>query len=148
MTCGAFLHLIQILCMSITFSWKFESNLQKKLQGCIRWKITIHRGETWCATYTLAHQKWRTKNATCKHAISPILLVFWKYYLGDAIMLIKPNMVRPWATGNEHSTANVCRMRERIRQDVRTSFSDTRTFPYCSLGLLLLTWIICNPGIL
>ena len=43
---------------------------------------------------------WRTTSTVRKHgAISPILPVFCRFYLCDAIMLIKPSMVRPWATG-------------------------------------------------
>ena len=55
-------------------------------------------------------------------------------YLCDAIMLTKPSMVRSWATGitpldvaivvvnfARMNTVNLCWMRERIKQDVRTS---------------------------
>ena len=89
-------------------------------------------------TYTFAHPIWRTTNAAGKQgAISPILPVFCKYYLCDAIMLIKLSMVWPWVTGittlevaivvvnfardARMNTVNVCRMRERIKQDARTS---------------------------
>ena len=85
-----------------------------------------------------AHPIWRTTNATGKHgAISPILQVFCRYYVCDAIMLIKPSMVRSWATGKtpldvaivilnfawdaRMNTVNVFWMRERIKQDARTS---------------------------
>ena len=84
---------------------------------------------------------------------------FCRYYLWDAIMLIKLNMVWPWVTGittlevaivvvnfaNEHS--------QRV-QDAWTYQAgcanvviDARTHAYCSLGLFLLTWINCNPSI-
>ena len=47
-------------------------------------------------TYTFAHPIWRTTNAASKQgAISPILPVFCRYYLCDAIMLIKLSMVWP-----------------------------------------------------
>ena len=89
-------------------------------------------------TYTFAHPIWRTTNAARKQgAISPILPVFCRYYLCDAIMLIKLSMVWPWVTGittlevaivvvnfardARMNTVNVCRMRERIKQDARTS---------------------------
>ena len=89
-------------------------------------------------TYTFAHPIWRTTNAARKQgAISPILPAFCKYYLCDAIMLIKLSMVWPWITGittlevaivvvnfardARMNTVNVCRMRERIEQDARTS---------------------------
>ena len=89
-------------------------------------------------TYTLAHPIWRTINAARKHgAISPILPVFCRYYRCDAIMLIKLSTVWPWVTGittlevaivivnfardARMNTVNVCRMRERIKQDARTS---------------------------
>ena len=89
-------------------------------------------------TYTFAHPIWRTTNAASKQgAISPILPVFCRYYLCDAIMLIKLSMVWPWVTGittlevaivvvnfardARMNTVNVCRMRERIKQDARTS---------------------------
>ena len=89
-------------------------------------------------TYTFAHPIWRTANAARKQgAISPILPAFCKYYLRDAIMLIKLSMVWPWITGittlevaivvvnfardARMNTVNVCRMRERIEQDARTS---------------------------
>ena len=89
-------------------------------------------------TYTFAHPIWRTINAARKHgAISPILPVFCRYYRCDAIMLIKLSTVWPWVTGittlevaivivnfardARMNTVNVCRMRERIKQDARTS---------------------------
>ena len=89
-------------------------------------------------TYTFAHPIWRTTNAARKHgAISPILPVFCRYYRCDVMMLIKPSMVRPWVTGittlqvaivivnfardARMNRVNVCRMRERIKQDARTS---------------------------
>ena len=89
-------------------------------------------------TYTFAHPIWRTINAARKQgAISPILPVFCRYYLCDAIMLIKLSTVWPWVTGittlevaivivnfardARMNTVNVCRMRERIKQDARTS---------------------------
>ena len=89
-------------------------------------------------TYTFAHPIWRTTNAACKQgAISPILPVFCRYYLRDAIMLIKLSMVWPSVTGittlevaivvvnfardARMNTVKVCRMRERIKQDARTS---------------------------
>ena len=89
-------------------------------------------------TYTFAHPIWRTTNAARKQgAISPILPVFCRYYLCDAIMLIKLSMVWPWVTGittlevaivvlnfardARMNRVNVCRMRERIKQDARTS---------------------------
>ena len=89
-------------------------------------------------TYTFAHPIWRTTNAARKQgAISPILPVFCRYYLCDAIMLIKLSMAWPWVTGittlevaivvvnfardARMNTVNVCRMRERIKQDARTS---------------------------
>ena len=47
-------------------------------------------------TYTFTHPIWRTINAARKQgAISPILPVFCGYYLCDAIILIKLNMVWP-----------------------------------------------------
>ena len=65
------------------------------------------------------------------------LPVFCRYYLCDAMMLIKPSMTRPWATGittlevaivianfvghARMNTVKMCRMRERIEQDARTS---------------------------
>ena len=89
-------------------------------------------------TYTFAHPIWRTTNAARKQgAISPILRVFCRYFLCDAIMLIKPSMVRPRVTGimtlevvivivnfardARMNRVNVFRMRERIKQDARTS---------------------------
>ena len=89
-------------------------------------------------TYTFAHPIWRTTNAARKQgAISPILPAFCKYYLCDAMMLIKLSMVWQWITGittlevaivvvnfardARMNTVNVCRMRERIEQDARTS---------------------------
>ena len=89
-------------------------------------------------TYTFAHPIWRTTNAARKHgAISPIVPVFCRYYLCDAIMLTKPSMVRSWTTGitplevaivvvnfawdARMNTVNLCWMRERIKQDARTS---------------------------
>ena len=89
-------------------------------------------------TYTFAHPIWRTINSARKQgAISPILPVFCRHYLCDAIMLIKLSTVWPWVTGittlevaivianfardARMNTVNVCRMRERIKQDARTS---------------------------
>ena len=89
-------------------------------------------------TYTFAHPIWRTINAARKQgAISPILPVFCRYYLCDAIMLIKLSTVWPWVTGittlevaivivnfardARMNTVNMCRMRERIKEDARTS---------------------------
>ena len=89
-----------------------------------------HRGENWCAN---AHPIWRTTNAAHKHrAISPICRL-----ICDAMMLINPSMVQPWAAGittlevaivignfaevARMNTVNRCRVRERINQDTRTS---------------------------
>ena len=106
------------------------------------WKTLIFRSLTGARldarTYTFAHPKGRTTNAARKQgAISPILPVFCRYYLCDAIMLIKLSMMWPWVTGKttqavaivivnfardaRMNTVIVCRMRERIKQDARTS---------------------------
>ena len=101
-----------------------------------RYRITGARLDA--RTYTFAHPIWRTTNAARKQgAISPILPMFCRYYLCNAIMLIKLSMVWPWVTGitalevaivvvnfardARMNTVNVCRMRERIKQDARTS---------------------------
>ena len=98
--------------------------------------LTGGRLDAW--TYTFAHPIWRTTNAARKQgAISPILPAFCKYYLCDAMMLIKLSMVWQWITGittlevaivvlnfardARMNTVKVCRMRERIEQDARTS---------------------------
>ena len=110
--------------------------------GSVVWRVTrdfIHTGARLDArTYTFAHPIWRTTNAACKQGdISPILPVFCRYYLRDAIILIKLSMVWPSVTGittlevaivvvnfardARMNTVKVCRMRERIKQDARTS---------------------------
>ena len=106
------------------------------IKSAIHWCHTGARLDA--RTYTFAHPIWRTTNAARKQgAISPILPVFCKYYLCDAIMLIKLRMVWSWVPGittlevaivvvnfardARMNTVNVCRMRERIKQDARTS---------------------------
>ena len=114
-------------------------------------------------TYTFAHPIWRTTNAARKQgAISPILPVFCRYYLCDAIMLIKLSMVWPWVTGittlevaivvvnfardARMNTVKMCRMRERIKQDARTSLLMRERRHIVHWGSFI-TWINCNPSI-
>ena len=45
------------------------------------------------------------------------------------------------------NTVNVCRMRERIEQDARTSLLMRERTHIVHWGSFLLTWINCNPSI-
>ena len=114
-------------------------------------------------TYTFANPRWKATNAAIKYStISPISPVFYKYYLCDAMMLIKPSMVRSWATwittwscnrhskfcsgcANEHS--HHVQHARTYRAGCANVVINARTYAYCSLGLFLLTWINSNPSI-
>ena len=113
------------------------------------------------ARLDVAHPIWRTRNVARKLcAISPILPVFCRYYLCDAIMLIKLSMVWPWVTRITTQEVAIvlvtfarhARINSQRVQDARTYQAgcanviiDARTHTYCSLDLFSLTWVNCNP---